>query len=976
LSYDTFDELKAAFEIAQTKWQQGNLFAAYDDLSQIFTYRLLNSQLIDADLKIIQSLADLAGILGEFQVADDLLCGAVGLYQEANSESSADYANLRRIQLSLDRGNLYQAQKLLQGMAPRISDINNIEFSSTGLLQWENGCIWRDADSNDRIVLFAELYLAMGRLLSALGQYDEALKALQRGLFHAQVEKAPDLAKQTLLPLQLAIAGVYLEKGDFEEADNYLSLLKEPLDHSQHPEYQIRWLELSGKLHLLWGNLGAGLKQFQQVQEKCQQMRSQRAVLRSNLNLAHILILLNQTSTAQQYLADTQNNALTIGDKALAARAELLLQLASARSRSLVTASPAGMSVGDMRKPKHYKQTVEELWESPDLSTQSPNYLAWFEDRALAFQWHLSNLQFKNASDLLQHIKKVFKSTDSQFIQVQIQILSGIFSYYQGTERNDITKINQAHQILEAICPQLEEMSLKPELWQVQRILIWCRTRLNYPLPEIEALTTSTNQLLEQMTSSLTPEDQVFYLLNKWTADEEYIATQINQLQRLQLKLSTTNFFLRPWLRLQLMQKLNALVEHIDRYKNALAKRTIKGDSPQQTLRDTPPESLRDRAQVQLLPPVSLWLRILTHPKNRVTLSFLILPDRVLVVKTSRFLFDFEVIPTTRLAVRNVVLRWYQNIESINSGRDMIAGNNDYHQQMASANEVGQKITDNLADILQLPQILDRIPKHIQALTIVPDDILHGFPFASITYKGKYLIKHYALAIAYESKSKPIKPKRPIPLKKQALVIGISNGNIHFRPLPGVRKELQHINKWLDHNQINYLQLKNNDAHKAAIIETISKATLLHIACHGTFEANQPDSSGLVLISDSGEQEILSLRELSEIDLTKLRHATLSSCWSADHFILPRRWIISLPETLWRAGTQSILGSLWEVDDKVAVSFMARFYDYLDKFPRDEALRCTQLDCLNNRLPNCDVNTDNLFLWAGFNLYGDYTALN
>jgi CHAT domain-containing protein len=825
----------------------------------------------------------------------------------------------------------------------------------------------------------------MGRLLSALGQYGEALKALQRGLFHAQEETAADLAKQTLLPLKLAIASAYLEKGDFEQADNYLSLLKEPCDSSQHLEYQIRWLELSGKLHLLWGNLGAGLKRFQQVQEKCQQMQLHRAVLRSNLNLAHILILFNQTSTAQQYLADTQNNALQIDDKALVARAELLLQLASARSRSLVTASPAGMSVVDMRKQKRYQQTVEKLWQSPDLSTQSSNYLAWFEDRALAFQWYLSNFQLKNASDLLQHIKRVFKSTDSQLIQIQIQILSGISSYYQGTESNDLTKINQAHQILAEICPQLEEMSLKPELWQVQRILIWCRTRLNYPLPEIETLTTATNQLLEQMTSSLTPEDQVFYLLNKWTADEEYIAAQITQLQRLQvrlrnsnflheivsawkkkdflqLRLSSSNFLLRPWLHLQLMRKLNALVEHIDRYKDVLAKRTIKGDSPQETLR---------------VPPASLLLRILTHPKNRVTLSFLILPDRVLVVKTSRFLFDFEVIPTTRVAVRNVVQRWYQNIERMNGvRRDMnLVSNHDYQQQMTSATAVGQKITDNLADILQLPKILDRIPKHIEALTIVPDDILHGFPFASVMYKGEYLIKRYALAIAYESKSKPIKPKRSIPLKKQALVIGISNGNKKFNPLPGVRRELPHINKWLDSHQIKYLQLVNNDAHKAAIIETISKATLLHIACHGTFEPNQPDSSGLVLISDSGEQEILSVRELSEIDLTKLRHATLSSCWSADHFILPRRWIISLPETLWRSGTESILGCLWEIDDKVAVSFMAKFYNYLNNYPRDQALRRTQLDCLGNRLPNCRDETDNPLFWAGFNLYGDYHPL-
>lgn len=955
MTYDTFAELEAAHDIAQTKYLQGNLLGAYDDLWKIFTYRLLNSQLIDADLKVIQFLADLAGLLGEFQAADDLLCGAVGLYEQAKNESSADYARLRRIQLCLDRGNLQQAQVLLQEMAPRISDINNIQFSAAGLLQWELGCIWRDSES-ERTILFAELYLAMGRLLAALGQYGEAIIALQRGLLHAEEEKAPNLARQTLLPLKLALASAFLEKGDFGDADTYLSHLEEPLNQSQHLEYQIRWLELSGKLHLLWGNLGAGLKRFRQVQEICTIMRSQRAVLRSNLNLAQILILLNQTSAAENYLADTQINASAIGDKALAARAELLLQLCHARSLS----SSTGLSVVDMRRKTHpHNQPVAEVKAQLDLSTQSPNYLAWFEDRSLAFQWQLSDFNLETAGDLLQHIQTVFEPTDSHLIKLQIRVLEGMVNYYQGTESNDLTKINRAHQILVEVCPQLEKMALKPELWQVQRILIWCRTRLNYPIPEIEALTTSTNHLLEQITSSLTPEDQVFYLLNKWTADEEYIAAQINQLERLQQQLRKGTFYLRPWRRVRLMRKLNALVEHIDRYKDTLAKRTISSDS----------------TTVQIMPPASLWLHLLTHPKDRVTLTFLILPDRVLVVITGRFLFDFRVIPTTRLAVRNLVQRWYQTIEGVSGSRDMnLSDDSEYETHTTSVTQVGQEITNNLGEILQLPEILKRIPKHVKSLTIVADDILHGFPFAAITYKDKYLIEHYALSIAYESKSKRVKPAPASP-KKQALVVGISNGNSQFRPLPGVRRELTQVNLWLDNRNIKHLTLENSSADKAAVIETISKATLLHIACHGTFEPNRPDQSGLVLMDDTGQQEILSLRELSEINLIKLRHATLSSCWSADHFILPRRWIISLPETLWRAGTQSILGCLWEIDDRVAVSFMATFYNDLDKLSRDEALRRTQLDCLECRLPNCVVDTASPLYWAGFNLYGDYTTL-
>ncbi len=942
--YDTFTELNQAYEQVQTKWSQGDIIGAYNDLCDIFSYRLLHSKLDESDAKIIQTLADVSSILGEFETADKLLCGAIYLHEEAKREFWADYARLRRILLCLDRGNLHFAEDLLQEMAPRIGDINNIEFS-LGLLQWEEGCIWSNINTEDKTIIFTELYLAMGRLLAALGKYGEAITALQRSLFHANSETAPSLAKSSLLAIQLTYAGVLIEKGNLEEADIYLAGVRELIFQPQHIQYRLNYLELTGKLSLLIGNLGGGLDKLQQVEKLCNELRLQQGVLRANLNLAHILILLNQTNAAHDYLKKTQVKASNIGDTPSAARAQLLLQLCHARSRGV---SPVA-SVWDMRKRPEPKGGTIEIQGNLDVSSQSANYLAWFEDRRLAFHWYLSELNLKKANKLLQHIKKIF-NTDSDLIKIQIRILEGIFCYYQGTEQNSLDKIHRAHEILMEVSPQLEALHLKPELWQVQRIIIWCRTRLNYPLSQIEPLTASTNHLLEQMTSTLKPEDQALYLLNKWTADEEYIATRINYLQQLQLKINKANILQRAWLRLNLMRSLNALVEHIDRYKGTLAKRTTGAN-------ETVPISNK---------PMSVWRRLITHPKDTVTLTFLILPDRTLVIITGLLLFDFHVIPTTRLAVRNLVQNWYKNIENINRSRDININNNNQDNQSV------QKITYNLGDILQIPQILERIPKHIQSLTIVPDDILHGFPFATIIYDKKYLIEHYRLSISYESKAKQIKSSAFLK-KAKALVVGISKGNDQYNSLPGVNKELKHINDWLNRRKINCLTLHNSSARKDAIIESISKVSLLHIACHGAFNPSQPDQSGLVLIDEDGQQEILTLRELSQINLSKLRHVTLSSCWSANNFILPGRWIISLPETLWRSGTQSILGCLWEVDDRVAVSFMTSFYNYLDKLPRDEALRRTQLDCLFGRLPNCNVNTANPIFWAGFNLYGNYT---
>jgi CHAT domain-containing protein len=87
--------------------------------------------------------------------------------------------------------------------------------------------------------------------------------------------------------------------------------------------------------------------------------------------------------------------------------------------------------------------------------------------------------------------------------------------------------------------------------------------------------------------------------------------------------------------------------------------------------------------------------------------------------------------------------------------------------------------------------------------------------------------------------------------------------------------------------------------------------------------------------------------------------------------------VISLPETLWRSGAQSILGCLWEVYDEFAVAFMQEFYQQLTQHQRDKALQLTQIKCINGKLSGSGTtHPDNPIYWAGFSLYGDYQRLD
>lgn len=962
-SDDSQRTIEVAVEVAERKRLQGDLNGAYADYQAILAQRV-GADYIAADLTVLQSLADLAILCGNFQAADELLVGLVGICQQAGNLHWAVFAILKRVHLALDRGQLRQAKDLFDALTPSIGKIQSIDITPQGLLKWEDSCHWKSSNATDRTVLFTHLYLEMGRLLNALGQYRDALEMLNRGLSHAtpgDSQTVPVIARRLVPWFKLAIARALLESGLLPEAEAVLGKLNVLLGSQQDRPLQIQWYTLAGKLALLQGIFGTALKHFQVILELCHQLNNQRGVAIASLNLAQVLIVLNQNQLAEEHLVSITVDLEQLDDPHLNAQLLLLKHLAQARSQSLVAGS--ALSVSDLLHPEPLLPDVSSNHDGNDITsiifirTQSPNYLTFFEDRVLEFQWYLSRFDLNAAAEILAHIQEVFASTDSKLISVKLKALQGILTYYRGVDQlqsGDETAAKQqlrwAVLALDEIRPMLASMGLMPEQWQVQRVLAWCLMRLNASARDQEVLAAETTQLLERLTDSLSPEQQVIFLLNKWTADEEYIATQIVQLQQMQKRLKSAPLYRRPRMWWRLLQRLSSLMGHIDRYKDVLAKRTISGGKVDVIAGKGP----------------SLWMRLLKQPRQRATLSFLVLPDQVFVVRNWRFWLDFTIVPTTRLELRNLVQQWYKSLEAGLDSRGF-----SLYPEPKKGNE---GTSQRLAEKLNLPLLLETLPKNVQKLTIVPDDILHIFPFAAVRHQGKYLVESYALTTTYQSISTASIPPPQKP--EQALLVGISIKGNQFAALPGVLPELETIYKLLTQQQLHPDVLMDTEARKEAVLTALPTASLLHIACHGMFHHNQADRSGLVLNPAQSPPEVLSLREISRLDLGNLHHVTLSACSSADHLVLPGRWVISLPETLWRSGVHSILGNLWKVYDQSAIAFMERFYTYLQTLPRDEALRQTQLDYLHRKIQFTDrTNTGNPIYWAGFSLYGEHEHL-
>jgi tetratricopeptide (TPR) repeat protein len=977
----TFD-IGAEFESAEGCFERGDFHGALEGYLALLTERLriihaATVSFTSADLFVVERLADLALLYHRLQAADDLLAGMAELCLRNRNVFSADYATLKRVQIALARSKIVEAFSLLNSMESRIGSLNSIVFTTSGLQQWEENCIWPDAQDADRSFMFSRLYLVMGRLLSSLGQYGQSTIALSRGLTHCNRGNWPEeLVVQTRTSLELALIMSFTERGELEEAVRHLNSLPREWNGRNQPGFYVTSLELRAKVHMLRGALGEAKSLLEEVLTFCRARQFTEAAQSARLNLAQMLILLNQTSAAEKLLLEVKEVSLAGGDPIVLRRAECLLQLSDARSASLAEGITLAPTVTDMwgsgRRGEGPAQTssstrTESPIQTPFELPQAASFLSFFEDRVLAFQWLLSRQAVEKASQFLGEVKQTFGASDSAIIEGRLCSLSGMLAYYQR-------QYPDAEGLLLAARSRLTHLGLIPDLWQVLRILGWCYAQQGRSEAEQRQLAEESQFLLTRMAETLPSDERAIFNINKWTAEEEWIAGRIDELVAIKKAVARRAWWGRVQGHLMLWRRLDILLRHIDSFRHIRAERTMDLSEP-------------GGCEKMILP---LWRRLFFHPLPRVTVSFLVLPDRVLVARLSWMSLDFAVTPMTRLRLRTLVRRWHELIRDTPvqlqplsrlsmSGSPSISGAGDIRdirrkaREVSASSEAASKcvhVADDLASGLLIPELLRSLPQRIHAITVVADDSLHGFPFCALRFGDGYLIERYAVSFGIETFPATKTGSRTQNVRR-ACVVGVSRGTESLPPLPGVIRELAIVDECLSHNGWKVQVLRDDDADMTSVLRLVPHVSLMHLACHGTFAANRPDQSGLVLLSKDKGINILTARTLAETNFVSVDHMTLSSCWAADHFVLPGRWVIGLPEVLQRAGVKSVLGCLWPVSDRTSVAFMNQFYKNLMVFPRDEALRRTQLDCLKLKLQGCeDLDTTGLSHWAGYGLYG------
>jgi len=145
---------------------------------------------------------------------------------------------------------------------------------------------------------------------------------------------------------------------------------------------------------------------------------------------------------------------------------------------------------------------------------------------------------------------------------------------------------------------------------------------------------------------------------------------------------------------------------------------------------------------------------------------------------------------------------------------------------------------------------------------------------------------------------------------------------------------------------------------------------ILHLATHGKADDRVGDYCFLAFTKTSNSLEnLLYVRDLYNMRL-HAEMVVLSACETGLGELQQGEGILSLSRGFVYAGTKSIVGTLWSVNDRPTQEIMTFFYSNLKQgMEKDKALRQAKLSYLESSSPSAPFN------WAAFTAIGDMRAI-
>jgi len=235
-------------------------------------------------------------------------------------------------------------------------------------------------------------------------------------------------------------------------------------------------------------------------------------------------------------------------------------------------------------------------------------------------------------------------------------------------------------------------------------------------------------------------------------------------------------------------------------------------------------------------------------------------------------------------------------------------------------------------------------------LVIVPHEELHYLPFQALFDGAKYLVDSFTVSYAPSAAIYALCHQKPANHSGPSLILGI-----HDPHTPHILDEVQTVATMLPQPQL----FLGADATEQLLREKGVQSRFIHIATHGHFRKDNPMFSGIRLGGS-----YLSLYDLYSLKLPA-ELITLSGCATGLNVVAAGDELLGLVRGLLYAGAQSLLLTLWDVQDKSTAEFMKSFYcGFRERADKALALQASMIE-LRERYPHP-------YFWAPFALIGKF----
>jgi CHAT domain-containing protein len=353
-------------------------------------------------------------------------------------------------------------------------------------------------------------------------------------------------------------------------------------------------------------------------------------------------------------------------------------------------------------------------------------------------------------------------------------------------------------------------------------------------------------------------------------------------------------------------------------------------------LRDTHPAG--GKAGVESATPVSLASVREALGANTTLLEYFRVHDRILVAVVTED--GVEIVKITMASRVAQILRMLQfQFSKFRLGRDYLQ---EFQGPLleATRGHLHDLHTELLAPVL--PKVKGR------RLVVVPHELLHYVPFHALLDGERYVIDSFTVSYAPSASIYMQHRKKQVSKTGCSLILGVPD-----RQAPSIYEELQAVAEIVPQAKL----FIGPNATEAVLKEQGPRSRLIHIATHGFFRQDNPMFSGIRL----GES-FLTLYDLYHLKLPAELIA-LSGCSTGLNVVAAGDELIGLVRGLLSAGAQSLLLTLWDVNDSSTAEFMKAFYTRLLSGPDPAlALREAMIE-LKQKYPHP-------YYWAPFFLVG------